>query len=58
MRAKAGAAEARPSSSSPDAVTYRASISTDTPVHEPPGVSRKLAFSVSAAMDVVDWGEN
>lgn len=38
VRAKAGAAEARPSSP-PDAVTYSASISTDTPLHEPPGVS-------------------
>ncbi|CAD6222911.1 unnamed protein product [Miscanthus lutarioriparius] len=38
VRARAGAAEARPSSS-PDAVTYSASISTDTPLHEPPGVS-------------------
>ncbi|EER97601.1 hypothetical protein BDA96_02G406500 [Sorghum bicolor] len=38
VRTKAGAAEARPSSP-PDAVTYSASISTDTPLHEPPGVS-------------------
>ncbi|GJN33201.1 hypothetical protein PR202_gb21772 [Eleusine coracana subsp. coracana] len=35
---KAGAAEVRPSSS-PDAVTYTASISTDVPLYEPPGVS-------------------
>ncbi|CAN6199936.1 unnamed protein product [Urochloa humidicola] len=34
---RAGAAGVRPSSSSPDAVTYRASISTNTPLHEPPG---------------------
>ncbi|KAF8679191.1 hypothetical protein HU200_045958 [Digitaria exilis] len=38
MRTKAGAAEVRPSSS-PDAVTYSASISTDMPLHEPPGAS-------------------
>lgn len=37
-RTKAGAAEVRPSSP-PDAVTYRASISTNAPLHEPPGVS-------------------
>ncbi|CAN6199935.1 unnamed protein product [Urochloa humidicola] len=36
---RAGAAGVRPSSSSPDAVTYRASISTNTPLHEPPGAS-------------------
>ncbi|KAL6841736.1 hypothetical protein ACP4OV_028248 [Aristida adscensionis] len=40
VRAMAGAAEApRPSSSSPDAVTYSSSISTDMPLYEPPGVS-------------------
>ncbi|CAN6206199.1 unnamed protein product [Urochloa humidicola] len=39
VRTKAGAAGVRPSSSSPDAVTYRASISTNTPLHEPPGAS-------------------
>ncbi|CAL5061438.1 unnamed protein product [Urochloa decumbens] len=38
VRTKAGAAGVRPSSS-PDAVTYRASISTNTPLHEPPGAS-------------------
>ena len=37
VRTQAGATGARPSSSSPpDAVTYSASISTDTPLHEPP----------------------
>ena len=41
VRTQAGATGARPSSSSPpDAVTYSASISTDTPLHEPPGVSK------------------
>ncbi|TVU37715.1 hypothetical protein EJB05_11045, partial [Eragrostis curvula] len=39
VAARAGAAEVRPSSSSPDAVTYTASISTDVPLYEPPGVS-------------------
>ncbi|CAN6226230.1 unnamed protein product [Urochloa humidicola] len=39
VRTKAGAAGVRPSSSSPDAVTYRASISTNTPLHELPGAS-------------------
>jgi len=39
VRAKAGAAEARPSSPL-DVVTYSASISTDTPRHESPGVSQ------------------
>ncbi|CAL5084241.1 unnamed protein product [Urochloa decumbens] len=39
VRTRAGAAGVRPSSSSPDAVTYRASISTNTPLHEPPGAS-------------------
>ncbi|RLN35063.1 uncharacterized protein C2845_PM03G13770 [Panicum miliaceum] len=39
VRTHAGAAGVRPSSSSPDAVTYSASISTDTPLHEPPGAS-------------------
>ncbi|XP_062189106.1 uncharacterized protein LOC133892385 isoform X2 [Phragmites australis] len=39
VRTRAGAAEARPSSSSPDAVTYAASISTDMPLYEPPGIS-------------------
>lgn len=38
VTAKAGAAEVRPSSS-PDAVTYSSSISTDKPLYEPPGVS-------------------
>ncbi|CAL5085800.1 unnamed protein product [Urochloa decumbens] len=37
VRTRAGAAGVQPSSSSPDAVTYRASISTNTPLHEPPG---------------------
>ncbi|PAN15022.1 hypothetical protein PAHAL_2G458600 [Panicum hallii] len=39
VRTQAGAAGVRPSSSSPDAVTYSASISTDTPLHEAPGAS-------------------
>ncbi|WVZ66788.1 hypothetical protein U9M48_015962 [Paspalum notatum var. saurae] len=38
VRAKAGAAEVRPSSP-PDAVTYSASISIDTPLYEAAGVS-------------------
>jgi hypothetical protein len=45
VRAKAGAAEARPSSP-PDAVTYSASISTDTPLHEPPGVSHLPTYDI------------
>ncbi|CAN6206196.1 unnamed protein product [Urochloa humidicola] len=39
VRTRAGTAGVRPSSSSPDAVTYRASISINTPLHEPPGAS-------------------
>ncbi|KAL6657024.1 hypothetical protein ACP70R_004804 [Stipagrostis hirtigluma subsp. patula] len=40
VRTMAGAAGLpRPSSSSPDAVTYSSSISTDMPLYEPPGVS-------------------
>uniref|UniRef100_A0A0E0I4J2 Uncharacterized protein n=1 Tax=Oryza nivara TaxID=4536 RepID=A0A0E0I4J2_ORYNI len=38
VAAKAGAADARPSSSS-DAVSYSSSISTDMPLYEPTGVS-------------------
>ncbi|OEL31328.1 hypothetical protein BAE44_0007649 [Dichanthelium oligosanthes] len=39
VRTKADAAEVRRPPSSPDAVTYSASISTDTPLHETPGAS-------------------
>ncbi|CAL5085799.1 unnamed protein product [Urochloa decumbens] len=42
VRTRAGAAGVQPSSSSPDAVTYRASISTNTPLHEPPGPGASL----------------
>jgi hypothetical protein len=50
VAAKAGAADARPSSSS-DAVSYSSSISTDMPLYEPTGVNPHPLLDLCIAMD-------